>query len=270
MGHDRTPMSARPLACARRALGLSAIAAGLVLSATAPALGAVTHPGSLKRTLASALAASRSESSVFWKGVTTADGATVVETTNAGTSHGNQTVTVTVGTRNAGSISIELFGNTVYLKGDTADALLFQGFTPAAASAEANQWISVPSSQPFYAVVAAGLTVKSTVQELDLTGQLTQARRTKVLGRSVIGIKGTLSVEGVTGPAVLYVRRHGTPLPVEETMSEGGVGVVTLGRWGEPVTIGSPPAAVAFDPSWVEPSSGGGGSTPSPGGPIAV
>ncbi len=207
---------------------------------------------------------------MFWKGTTTVDGATVVETTNAGIAQGNQTVTITVGVRSAGTISIELFGDTVDMKGDTAASLVFQGFTPAAASAEANQWISIPSSQPFYALVAAGLTVKSTVQELDLTGQLQRARRTEVLGRSVIGIKGTLSLEGVTGPAVLYVRSAGTPLPVEETMSGTGVGVVTLSRWGESVKVGSPPKAVAFDPTWVEPTSGGGGSTPSPGRPIAV
>jgi hypothetical protein len=270
MSHDRPAASARTLAGGRRAFTLSGILTGLMLSVAVPALGAEVRPGPLARTLASALAASRAESAVFWKGSTTADGATIVETTNAGKSQGNQTVTITVGTRSAGTISIELFGDTVYMKGDTADSLLFQGFTASAATAEANQWISVPSSQPFYAVVAAGLTVKSTVQELNLTGQLKRVRRTEVLGRSVIDIKGTLSLEGVTGPAVLYVRSHGTPLPVEETTSGDGTGIVTLSRWGEPVDVGSPPKAVAFDPSWVAPSSNGGGPTPSPGGSVAV
>ena len=238
-----------------------------LLAASAPPAAAEAHPGALARTLASALAASRAQTSVFWQGTTTADGATIVETTNAGVSQGTQTVTIDVGTRDAGTLSIELFGDTVYMRGNTANSLLFQGFTASAAAAEANHWISIPSSQAFFQVVAAGLTVKSTVQELNLTGQLKPAQRTKVLGRSVIGIKGTLSLEGVTGPAVLYVRRHGTPLPVEETMSGGGIGVVTLGRWGETITMGSAPAAAApFDPSWVQQSS----TSPSPSGSIAV
>jgi len=264
-----TARSARPGASLRR-VASGALLAGALLAAAPPAFGASVRHVPLARTLDRALAASRAEASVFWQGTTSADGATVVETTNAGVAQGNQTITISVGTRSAGVISIKLFGDTVYMKGTTADALVFQGFTDAAASAEANQWISIPSAQPFYAVVAAGLTVKSTVQELDLTGTLTRARRTEVLGRSVIGIKGTLSLQGATGTGVLYVRSRGAPLPVEETMSVGGAGVVTLGRWGESVDVGSPPTSVAFDPSWLAPSSGGTSPTLTPGPSVAV
>jgi hypothetical protein len=251
---------------------LPALLAGAVVALLAasagPAGAAEAHPGALARTLANALAASRAQTSVFWKGTTTADGATIVETTNAGIGHGTQTVAIDVGTRDDGKLSIELFENTVYMRGTTADSLAFQGFTTAAATAEANQWIAIPSNQPFFQVVAAGLTVKTTVQELELTGHLKPARRTKVRGRSVIGIKGTLSLEGVSGPAVLYVRSQGTPLPVEETMSGGGIGIVTLGRWGETITMGlAPSGAVPFDPAWVQQGST---SQPPSSGSIAI
>lgn len=265
MAKHRPPRHLRTLGWGVAA-GLLAAAVGL--ASGVPASGARTADHPLARTLARALEASRAQRSVYWTGTTSANGATVVERTNAGVSRGTQTVTITVGARSAGTIEIELFGDTVYMRGDSADALLFQGFTPAAAAAEVDQWISIPSKQPFFQGIAAGLTVKSTVQELDLTAPLHRARPTSVLGRRVVGIEGTLSLEGVTGPATLYVPSQGKPLPVEETMSGGGIGLVTLGRWGEPIRLGAPPSAAAFQPSWVEPTGGVAPSTPSR--PVAV
>ncbi len=253
---------------ARRGAAATLVAAGLGLAVPAPASAVVANPHPLASALSKALAASRAQRSVFWRGTSSSNGATVIETTNAGVSRGTQTVTVKVGARNAGSIAIKLFGNTVYMRGTTAASLLFQGFTPAAASAEVNRWIAIPSSQSFFQVIAAGLTVKSTVEELNLTGRLHRARRTRVLGHRVLGIVGTLSLGGVSGPATLYVPRSGRPLPLEETTSGGGPGVMTLGRWGERIHVGSPPEAVGFRPSWIQPTNGGAPSAPSA--PIAL
>ena len=225
----------------------------------APWAAGATGGSATSRLLKSSLSAARAEHWVEWRGTTTGDGQTIVESTNAGVSAGNQTVTITVTGGSSGTLSIVLEDDVAYIEGNNAAALIFQGFTAAAATAEATRWIAVPSNTSLFQVVAAGLTVKSTVSELALTGRLRSAGTSRVLGQDVRGIKGTFDVPGASGPGLLYVRTRGTPLPVEEKTKGGGsTATVDLVRWNHPVTLGPPPTSVPFNPAWLQPSSSGG------------
>jgi len=140
-------------------------------------------------------------------------------------------------------------GNTVYVIGD-GGGLHLEGFTAAAAARQAGKWISVGPSSPVYGPTAAGLTVSTTIDLLNMEGPVTELAGTRLLGYRTLGFKGTSEPsEGQpAAPERIYVRSTGTPLPVEAIED----GTTTLfDDWGEPVNVSVPLGAVLIQSSWL-------------------
>ena len=100
----------------------------------------------------------------------------------------------------------------------------------------------IPRSYSTYATVAEGVTLPTTISQLNISGTITAATPTTVSGQRVIGVKGTSKNAGQTVTTTLLARGSGSPLPVEElTVAGVARGSVVLSKWNEAVDE-SPPA----------------------------
>jgi hypothetical protein len=171
--------------------------------------------------------------------------------TQAGASSGWQTVTATEGSSSA-NLTIELVKGTAYLYGNAA-GLYFQGFTRAAATVEAGKWISVPASSRIYASAVAGLTVKSTMEGMEMSGAVNAVAPTTIAGHQDPGYSGSTkpSAGQKSLREILYVSSTGAHLPVKAVVR----GVTTLlSGWGSAVDVMAPAGAVRLEASWVRSS----------------
>lgn len=237
-----------------------AFVAGAGLSAVAAPSSAGASPSSPAALLAAALTAARSEPGGNWVSTSTGNGFSLVERTKVARDAGVQTITArTAG--HTGQIKAVLTGGSAYFKADDFGLQVFD-FSTSAAKAEAGKWISlrpsVTSQAAEYQVVAAGLTVASTVTEIALTGPLSETTPTSVAGVAVVGIKGDAPSVG-SMPAgtteVLYVRTSGTPLPVKAVQTyHGDSSTVVFSHWGSVPAVPKPASSVPFEPGWLKPA----------------
>jgi hypothetical protein len=233
---------------------------GLTLTATtAPAtaagvVGVSAGPGQL---LSASLSAAGGEAGVDWVGTSHASGTSVTLTTKAGRHDGLQSINFSIGTKQ-GLVSIILVGTNVYIQGNVFGLEQYLGFSTGAAQKEAGRWMSIAEPDAtlvnIFETVAAGLTVSTTVSELDMSGPLSVTGTKTVAGQHVVGIRGTTlpTSEAPSTPQLLYVKSTGEHLPVEavqlfksETSSE------VLGPWGQAPAARVPPGAVPFQVSWL-------------------
>jgi hypothetical protein len=208
---------------------------------------AVAAP-TLAQRVASAFEAGLGQSSVRWISTESANGVKLAIISDVGRSAGSQILTYTEGA-GEGILSVVLLDHTAYIIGN-GGGLYLQGFTAAAATKEANKWITVKPSSGAYTSAAAGLTVSSALAPLRMAGPVTSVPGVKVLGLSTIGFAGTSKPSGgQAGTAEkLYVRSSGTPLPVE-VVQQGTTTV--FGNWGEPIKVTVPRGAVPIQASWL-------------------
>jgi hypothetical protein len=198
--------------------------------------------------VAAALSAGLGEHSVRWISTESANGIKLGIVSDVGQAAGSQIITWTQGSAE-GILSVVLIHDTAYLIGNAA-GLYVQGFTSAAASAEANKWIAVKPSSADYASAAAGLTISSALAPLQMSGSVTAAPGAKILGMATAGFKGTSKpFEGQPGaPEELYLRSSGKPLPVEVVQK----GTTTqFDNWGEPIKVTPPLGAISVQASWL-------------------
>jgi hypothetical protein len=198
--------------------------------------------------VASALHAGLGQHSVRWSSTESGSGVTVAIISDVGQAAGSQIITWTQGA-DEGTLSVVLLKDTAYLIGDAA-GLYVQGFTTAAATAQANKWISVKPSSAAYASAAAGLTISSALDPLRMSGPVTVVRGTKVLGVTTRGFKGTSKAfAGQPGTAEeLYLRSGGSGLPVEAVQKDT---TTVFDKWGEPIRVTAPLGAIPIEASWL-------------------
>lgn len=233
----------------------TAAAAATAVPASAAAIGGVSHAAA--KLLDLSLKGARGEAGVDWTGKTSKAGTTVTLTTEAGLHDGKQQVNFTMG-KQQGHISIILVGTTVYIDGDAFGLEQYLGFESSAAQKEAGHWLSIAEPDAtlvtIFQTVAAGLTVNTTVSELDMSGPLSETAVQKISGTHAVGVRGTTlaTSEAPPTPQVLYVKATGEHLPVEavqhlkdETSSE------VLGPWGKPPSVHAPKGAVPFQVTWL-------------------
>ena len=186
--------------------------------------------------------------SVRWTSTESANGIKLGIVSDVGPAAGSQVITWTQGPAE-GVLSVVLIHGTAYLIGDPA-GLYVQGFTSAAATAEANKWIAVKPSSAAYASAAAGLTISSALAPLKMGGSVTAAPGAKILGMATVGFKGTSKpFEGQPGSA-----RGTLPSLERDATTRGGR---TEGHhhefdnWGEPIKVTAPLGAVPIQASWL-------------------
>lgn len=222
-------------------LALSLVPAGSSAGAAASTLGPA-------QVVAASISAGNRQASVHWVATAAVKGVKTSLVTQAGRASGWQTITETSGTASA-SVTIILIGTSAYMTGDAA-GLYLQGLSQKAAQAEAGQWIALPRSAKIYGPVVAGLTVKSSMQELEMQGKVVRVAAATVHGHRDPGYKGKTkpSPGQPSTTETLYLSPTGAHLPVESIV-DGSATVFS--NWGSAVNVTKPNGAVTLKPSWL-------------------
>lgn len=188
------------------------------------------------------------EPSVHWSSTADIKGVTISMSTQAGGSSGWQTITESENGESA-NVTIELVKGAAYMTGN-AEGLYLQGLTQTAAEAQASKWLSVPASSPLYEPAVAGLTVRTTMQELQMTGTVKAVAAATIGGHKDPGYKGvTKPFEGQKGMSeTLYVSPLGPHLPVK--VIAGGA-TTLFSAWDSAVSVTTPTGAVVVKASWL-------------------
>jgi hypothetical protein len=151
------------------------------------------------------------------------------------------------------SVNIVLIGQKVYVLGNANGLRALVGLKTAAAAKEAGKWFVVPASeQQLFGNLAAGLTVASATEQLDLMGALHFVPETTLTGTAVVGIETATVATGTPGTEVVYMRASGVPLPVEAVQHFQGVAdSITFSHWGAAPVAAAPSSAARFAKSWL-------------------
>jgi hypothetical protein len=220
------------------------IALGLILCQGAlPAAGATELPSGL---LASILKAGDAEKAVRYVSSFSDGPVSLRQVADVGASQGVQHTTYTKSGR-SGHVTVLVISNTAYLRGDAFALANYNGLPSAIATKYADVWIMIPRTSGAYATVTAGVTLPSTIAELNISGVIIAVPPTSVSGQRVVGVKGTSKDAGQTITITLFARASSSPLPVEELTARGAVrGSVVLSKWNETVDEPRPAHSVSI------------------------
>ena len=223
--------------------GMAAV--GAINTGLAAPAGASGTPA---QAVSAALSGAERQASVRWASSVTTKGITNSIVTQAGRSAGSQLITWSEG-KNAAYLAIELVNGTGYMTG-TAGGLYAEGFTQAAATSEAGKWISLTAASPAYTSTVSGLTIATTMEQMQMSGSVTSVPAVVIVGHSYPGYKGvTKPFEG--GAALhetIYVSTTATPLPVKAVQDTSSV---VFGDWGEAISVSVPKGAVPIQSGWL-------------------
>ena len=181
------------------------------------------------------------------------NGLQVTEVAHAGRVDGTQTVTGYYRGATRLSLSLVLVGRQAYVLANAGALQHLVGFKLSAALDEAGKWFVVPASdQAIFEKLAAGLTVTSATQQLNLVGELAVLPARKLAGRAVVGVSGTTMAFGAPGTQTVYMRAVGAPLPVEAVQDyEGVVQSMSFAQWGQVPVAKARAGALHFERSWL-------------------
>ena len=176
-------------------------------------------------------------------------GSTFQLVTDAGTSQGKQILTrSTIGNATFLVVSAQM----AYVKGDATYFEQNFSMSQGEAAEYAGQWIAVPSSSQYYALIAEELTVSSVITEQTPSAPLSLAKPTTVDGKSVVGVSGGLTgaPSGYTGTQVLYISTMTPYLPVSVVAHGTNAANQTLSfreeysHYGEHVSVTAPARSI--------------------------
>lgn len=244
------PSSARPLISGALALGVLVLGS-LVTEAAVPA-GPAAAAAASSSTDASALynaaVATTHAWSVHYASASTQSAKTLLASGDAGPASGTQMVTM-----GAGTISIVVIGGISYVKGNAGGLQTLVGMSASQAGQTANQWIEFSTTSADFAQVVAGVRSSDVAKELALKAPLSLGHSRTLDGTAVDAIKGTQTFGKTTDHVVLYVRAHGSHVPIEEDSVDAqgartGAEHVTYSKWGEIVRPRAPKAAISIGP----------------------
>ncbi|HUI03928.1 MAG TPA: hypothetical protein VLZ77_10325 [Acidimicrobiales bacterium] len=245
------------------------VGAGVALAVTsgsssAPSARVSPAAGRLVR---SALARAAAAHSFHYTSRFTAQGATGVTVGDAGPTSGRQVIT-----QGPDTFTVVVVGTACYFQGDAAQMQEQLGLARAAATAHANQWISLAPGDAPYASVYVAVTSDSALKTNIAFRPHLELGASTVSGHRVEGVSGPMTsitvagqVQRAKGTAAMYVD-SGNHLPVRYTQhgtinGQSSTLQLDFSKWGEPVDETAPSGAVSFASIDT-----GGGLTPGPGG----
>jgi hypothetical protein len=195
------------------------------------------------RLFSSALAAARAQRSVHYVSTAASRTVSVRMVGDAALDRGIQRIAYRKGGK-TGHVTVLVVADTAYVRGDAFTLANFMGFSAAAASGHAGRWMRIPHTASGFATVAAGVRLKSTIDELTLRRPRVALPETVFDGQRVVGIRSTSTVSGHRRTDTVYVRAVAPRLPVAEVALEGSTRLsVTFSNWNEPVKVSAPTGA---------------------------
>lgn len=222
--------------------------------AGAPAWASTGSGSNGAKLLSEVQSAVASQRGFWWSDKGVEEGTTAYETTEVGKTEGSQSLTAKQAGGSA-TLSLLVIGTTAYFEGNSKGLNLL-GFSPGAQSSEAGKWISVTEAADpsVYQEMAGSLTSSSVASTLAMAGPVSELSSKKILGQSVIELKGTAAPTSgqQTGTTdTIYVAATGKPLPVEVIQDNASVGnTYTFSHWGAAPHVKAPKHAVAYQTSW--------------------
>jgi hypothetical protein len=226
---------------------------GTTTSTLPPPATTTTSPGVVAESLlARSINAANSEPALTWTMSATAEGQSEREVSTVGQTDGTATLQARLGDQNWNE-ALVLLGSRIYVLANVYPLEQIVGLKASAAKSESDTWFYIPSSDGYlFQTLSYGLTVATATGALNLVGTPTILRGGTVMGQSVIGLRQVDPQGAVTSIQTVYVRAHGTPLPVEVQNSfEGTVQSVVFGDWGQAPLAQAPNGAVPFKKSWL-------------------
>ena len=166
-----------------------------------------------------------------------ASGKTIVVSQDSGPNTGRQSVTI--GSDHA---TVMLIRGIAYVNANAGALRDFVGL-PASSASLAGKWISISPSDPGYASVSTGVTLRSALQQVSIQAPFTNTGPSIVDGQHVIGIRGMVATgQGDSEAGTLFVPSSGAILPVAISASgTQGTEQAAFSAWGTAVTL-TPPA----------------------------
>ena len=230
-------LAARMLLAGSFALGTA------VLALPAPAGAAATSGAS---TLYKETLATTRSWSVHYASDSTESNETLVVSGDAGPASASQTVMM-----GKGSISILVIGGITYLKGNSGGLQSLAGLSASQAAEASGQWIEFSTDNSAFAPVVEGVRSQDVANELALKSPLSLGHARTLDGQTVDAIDGTQTFGRTSQHVVLYVRAHGTHVPVEEdSVNARGQHTsaehVIYSKWGERVRPVAPTATISI------------------------
>jgi hypothetical protein len=237
----------------RRGLAAGVVLVGgpllAVLAGGPPAAASAPDASTLYR---EALATTKSWS-VHYVSSSTVSEVSLLETGDSGPASGTQSV-ATGKDGVTDTITIEVIGGLTYVKGNAGGFQALVGMDATTAQQFAGRWIQFSTTNATFAQVVAGVRSHDVADELELKGPLTLGRAATVGGVAVDAIVGRQTTNAKkTQRVVLYVRAHGSHVPVEEDAVDAkgnpnGTLHVDYSLWGETVRPEAPEGAVPIGP----------------------
>jgi len=228
------------------------VGAGLALGLSACGSGAAGELAgkSPSQILSAGVSAGEAQVGVHYVIKATGQSQTQTITGDAGRNDGHQTIVT-----GTSALEVELLPDgRAFVRGNAGGLQQTVGLPAAVATAYANRWISVASSDPLYAPMTQLITLRGILSQLSPSGTLDASTPGKIAGHEVIGVRGGLpgtSAKGVSGTAVLYVSTSNPTVPVGFTgqASNSSTAVNDVGaftHWGESLHLPAPAGAVPF------------------------
>jgi hypothetical protein len=251
-----TVARATAAAVATAAVALLPALAAAPAGASTPSTSSTTSPTSARPTAGAeyqaALKAARGKS-VHFASSATENGTTINVAGDAGTTSGEQTITVRKGSV-VEHVHVVRVGAAGYVNGNNAALHNVIGLTPAQSSKYAGHWLSFPASNTALDALISGLLIKDVSSELQMHGPFSYVPNATIGGQAALGIRGIVPSESGQGVRqVLYVPASGAALPMEEVTNPGLPkgssaihGIVTFSMWGEKKTPATPRHSVSL------------------------
>ncbi|HEU5420697.1 MAG TPA: hypothetical protein VFV41_23625 [Streptosporangiaceae bacterium] len=162
-----------------------------------------------------------------------------------GATAGTETITSGVATAR-----IRVTRSMAYFAGNPAGLTTFIGLPKAAASRAGSRWVAIRKGTAEYSDLAAEDTIAALPASLlPGTSDAARIRTATMSGRKVyiLDWQTTASDSGSPIAERLILTAGSTPLPVRETTTANGNSqTVTLGRWGQSLTVAAPTAAIPY------------------------
>jgi hypothetical protein len=220
------------------------VALALLVTAAAVEAAAALAAQSPKALRAAILAAARAQHSVHYVSKATGAGGSGTIVGDVAAKRGVQRIAFRKG-GGSGRATVLVVHRTAYVRGDAFTLRDFFGFSASQSKRYAHRWITIPSTSPAYAGVAAAVTLGSFLTQIIPKTHLVRVSGT-VGGRPVVGVRGVARHEGESLVQTVYARAQGTRLPVREMEkgSAGFHGVTSIGPWNRRVHVQAPLRAV--------------------------
>lgn len=189
------------------------------------------------------LKAGEAQRSVRWTSRAASGGAVIAMVCDVARTSGIQRISYRDGT-GSGKATVMVVGKNTYLRGDTLTLTRFMGFNAFAAAKYAGAWIEIPTTDPRFPAVAAGVTLRSAINQLAMVAPFRQLPSAFVHGKKVLAVAGQAPGNTPVG-VVLYTRPSAPHLPVGAVSKTTGAATsIFFSRWNEPVEVSKPDRAV--------------------------